>query len=142
MLGWKMGKGYQLKYADPPMSKRLTINKFAYSDKKALMTCDRDTTVRMHSLSTTFLSQCFFIKEWHFKEYLANVRDTADKDVGYVYKGSCHTVNLDVSKRQSLLLWPSWGECPSIFWNSLKMAQPESDCTRESNAPNQCYCTL
>ena len=60
MLGRKMGKGCQLKYADPPMSKRLTINKFADSDKKALMTCDKDTTVRMHSLSTIFLGQCFF----------------------------------------------------------------------------------
>jgi hypothetical protein len=34
MLGRKMGKGCQLQYADPPMSKRLTINKFADSDKK------------------------------------------------------------------------------------------------------------
>ena len=49
MLGRKMGKGCQLKYADPPMSKRLTINKFVEADKTALMTCDRDTTIRMHS---------------------------------------------------------------------------------------------
>ena len=47
----------------------------------------------------------FPLSQHFFKEYLADVRDTADKDAGYVYKESCHTVNLDVSKRQSLLLW-------------------------------------
>ena len=55
-------------------------------------------------------------------EYLTNVRDAADNDAGYVYKESCHAVNLDVCKRQSLLLWPMWGECPSLFWNSLKVS--------------------
>ena len=49
MLGRKMGKGCQLKYADLPMSKRPTINKFADSDKKALTTCDRDITIRIHT---------------------------------------------------------------------------------------------
>jgi hypothetical protein len=38
MLGRKLGTGCQLKYADLPMSKRLTINKFVDSDKRALMT--------------------------------------------------------------------------------------------------------
>ena len=40
MLGRKLGKGCQLKYADFPMSKRLTKNKFAEADKKALTSND------------------------------------------------------------------------------------------------------
>jgi hypothetical protein len=175
MLGRKMGKGCQLKYADFPMSKRLTINKFAEADKKALTTCDTDSAIRMHRWqsqhdtdrgihvnspirvkimwcrnnegfsidsdgihSSMLPAKQFPLSQHFFKEYLADVRDTADKDAGYVYKESCHTVNLDVSKRQSLLLWPLWGECPSIFWNSLKMATARAKVMHQASAIVHC----
>jgi hypothetical protein len=60
--------------------------------------------------------------------------------VGYVYKESCHIVNLAVSERQSLLLWPSWGECPSIFWNSLKMATARAKAMHRTSAIVHCDC--
>jgi hypothetical protein len=131
----KLGKGCQLKYADFPMSKRLTRNKFANAKKKAQMICDKQLQIWHHDTdrglhanspipakimcarneglsigsdgmhSSMLPAKQFPVSQDFFREYIANVRDNADKDAGYVYKESCHTVNLDVSKRQSLLLW-------------------------------------
>jgi hypothetical protein len=41
MLGRKLGKDCQLKYADLPMHRRLTRNKFADADQDAQFTCNR-----------------------------------------------------------------------------------------------------
>jgi hypothetical protein len=80
----------------------------------------------------------FPLSQYFFMECIATVRDNADKDAGYVYKESCHIVNLDVSSRQSLLLWPLWGECLSIFWNSLKMDTARAKVTHPVDAVVHC----
>jgi hypothetical protein len=39
-----------------------------------------------------------------FAEYIWNIRDQADE--GDIYPLSCHFVNLDIARQQSLLRWP------------------------------------